>query len=507
MAQGGFFCTSYMVCGVVVALAIAFNNKKASCCKDMCQCKEIWLLAVIAAIYIVSMIAHGISFVEFSNAFLPLVCLCFGIYFLCVEEVKKEKYLDVFCVIGTFSAFLGIIIFLLGNEKFGMMNQNRLQFTFQYANAAGAWFGVFAILCMGAQKKSLKYMSVVNIIALLLTKSVGAMGMFAIYCAMNGLISVLRGKKSESEENSRNDNGKSKNNKNSNHRKNQNANENSIMIAVRILGVIGVVLGGIYVLTSRFEQAKYTFIERLIQSEDGLKVIAKFPLFGIGPGRWSEVYPFYQSAQYKAAVIHNSFVQIGVDAGVIALVASLLLFAIVVRNYIKNATSVTGAALYIMLHSLMDYDLRFLAIDILLVFLVAMNCKKETVDDKRTEAAEIITIIMAVAFAVLFVVCRVCTSKEELFKKREEKTYIGELQKFEQTIETEEYSVDAAIKLIEEQPYNCNLIERVTRIVESQNQNEDEIEKYNEAIDRVNKKLKQGNSRLLNNQKKMKKIR
>lgn len=55
-----------------------------------------------------------------------------------------------------------------------------------------------------------------------------------------------------------------------------------------------------FVIARRFSEAKYTFIERIIQSMDGIKVQLSHCLFGIGTGNWQYLYPYYQSAQYKA---------------------------------------------------------------------------------------------------------------------------------------------------------------------------------------------------------------
>ncbi len=55
----------------------------------------------------------------------------------------------------------------------------------------------------------------------------------------------------------------------------------------------------------------------------------------------------------------------------------IILLVICIKKYIRNYGFVTEAALFIMLHSIMDYCMSFAFIDILLVFLLYIANEEE----------------------------------------------------------------------------------------------------------------------------------
>ena len=264
-----------------------------------------------------------------------------GVVFFSLDDIEKKTILNSLILIGIVSSVIAVIMYIFSvGESNGFINVGRLQFTFQYANVAGTWFGVSFILARDSENKTYQYLSVFNILALLATKSVGAIAIFII------LQVIWYVKKS---------------------RKNR----------ILLIGTSVALIISAFVIARRFSEAKYTFIERIIQSMDGIKVQLSHCLFGIGTGNWQYLYPYYQSAQYKAGVIHNSYVQAGVSAGLIPMLILIILLVICIKKYIRNYGFATEAALFIMLHSIMDYCMSFAFIDILLVFLFVYSNEEE----------------------------------------------------------------------------------------------------------------------------------
>lgn len=105
---------------------------------------------------------------------------------------------------------------------------------------------------------------------------------------------------------------------------------------------------------------------RFVYIKDGLSALSENPLLGIGAGRWEYCQFKYQSAFYDVKYIH-SFIQIAVDAGLIAfaLFLSSVLFGILqgIKKAIKKGFADSAAACVIMLmiimHSMFDVDLSF----------------------------------------------------------------------------------------------------------------------------------------------------
>ena len=115
-------------------------------------------------------------------------------------------------------------------------------------------------------------------------------------------------------------------------------------LVVSLFGLIGCALAGVIPtgLTDPLNQAflggnvdvvnpspeTWAVAERLAHMEAGLKMWADHPLLGVGVGNYPTRYPEYQVADVWAAALghaHNYYINIGAEAGVIGLLAFLLL--------------------------------------------------------------------------------------------------------------------------------------------------------------------------------------
>ena len=122
-----------------------------------------------------------------------------------------------------------------------------------------------------------------------------------------------------------------------------------------------------------------TFLERIISMQDAGAILQKYPWFGIGPGSWSSLQFKYQTAQYIVRYVHNGFLQLALDAGLLALLGLLLTVLIYYVREVRNfrATGdyyrlLPGIALgFILLHSLIDIGFSFTGL--LLIMAVILN--------------------------------------------------------------------------------------------------------------------------------------
>lgn len=502
--QGGFYPYAYLIVALIGCVGLIISKRSINITK------ELVFLLVISLAYILSSLHNGISYGILGQTFLPLACFVMGVVFFSLDDIEKKTILNSLILIGIVSSVIAVIMYIFSvGESNGFINVGRLQFTFQYANVAGTWFGVSFILARDSENKTYQYLSVFNVLALLATKSVGAIAIFII------LQVIWYVKKS---------------------RKNR----------ILLIGTSVALIISAFVIARRFSEAKYTFIERIIQSMDGIKVQLSHCLFGIGTGNWQYLYPYYQSAQYKAGVIHNSYVQAGVSAGLIPMLILIILLVICIKKYIRNYGFATEAALFIMLHSIMDYCMSFAFIDILLVFLFVYSNEEEikVLDNKIQLKIPIVLcfILMSLGLYGVFQIRTIesyelhnnyiglmkqYNSHKSMMKNgyRENQLYLEALiglnksKKVEKFIEnnyhlpansafdklllkSEENGliVDMAINEIKKQPYNYELIQQVTKLIQEKKPSDSDKEKYKKYLEEVNAKIKEKPAKWLNNQ-------
>ncbi len=116
------------------------------------------------------------------------------------------------------------------------------------------------------------------------------------------------------------------------------------------------------------------WLSRLLYYEDGIRMLVK-QVLGYGYGGYYQVQSYYQTgADYHVRFIHNSLLQIGLDYGIIAMVAFLIILILPIVFVVKHLRShhrwvLTEkesldswwvVAFYIMtIHSMIDFDFQF----------------------------------------------------------------------------------------------------------------------------------------------------
>lgn len=147
-----------------------------------------------------------------------------------------------------------------------------------------------------------------------------------------------------------------------------------ILISISVLGIMGIVYEGF----SRIKEISINnaqLQERFVFYQDALKLIIHNP-GGIGAGNYSALQYLYQSANYSIKYVHNGFLQIAVDFGILTL---LLFLAFIINKFVqaykyKRSSDITIILIImILLHSLVDFSLSFVYIDIILFICLGLN--------------------------------------------------------------------------------------------------------------------------------------
>ncbi|MDR0999256.1 MAG: hypothetical protein LBL96_00380 [Clostridiales bacterium] len=323
--QGGFSDMSWGIFGAIFAAGAILTAKKL-------PPKPITLLCLLlVSLYIISALLHGAHFeslVQVEKLFTAILALTV------IYNLKNLNIATVILLSGIIAAILGIATFL-GIIDFAEASfEGRLQGTFRYANAAGIFFAVCAFITRTYIQTRKKHIAFVFELVLLLTQSIGAIATYLLAWMLYLFVSK------------------------------------KWKVFLSLLGVS--VSGGVVLLYIRgANQIVASYLDRLIQISDGTVVMLHNPL-GIGPGLWGLRVLELQSAFYSSAKMHSYLVEIGVDAGMLAIVAFGLLIAIWIRRIRESGLLPRHiAAIMLLFHGLVDITFGFLSLIILLVLLIA----------------------------------------------------------------------------------------------------------------------------------------
>lgn len=337
-----------------------------------------------------------------------------------MQKSERQATLDLLGWLGILSAMLGILMFAGIIPFEGSENAGRLQFTFQYANAAGIWYAVITILSFTSQNKHLQTLAFFPLVALFLTQSLGAILIFFIAVAMvlfnwrrtsktkrmwSLLIQLICGILASAVQIAL-------------------ISSNLFASVVTILGfalaivlekyvhpsleinnistkrlifntfalclLISIIGLCALVSTGRLPQALETFIERLLQTWDSIVLLQQNVLFGTGPDSWAYSYQNVQSIQYNALVIHNGYAQIALDSGLIGLALFIIMIIKGVKSLINPQSHRTLLlALMLALHFLIDFDIQFASLLALFILLIVPSSHKECGSMKAKRLATI----------------------------------------------------------------------------------------------------------------------
>ncbi|MEK5025678.1 O-antigen ligase family protein [Paenibacillus sp. FSL M7-1046] len=124
---------------------------------------------------------------------------------------------------------------------------------------------------------------------------------------------------------------------------------------------------------------QHSVLERFTFYKDALKVVKDYPILGAGGGGWASLYEHYQNNPYTSRQAHNFFLQYLIEVGIVGFIVFMgfigYIFYKYIRSYVKrekdefdNGFFFLIIALSILVHSLLDFNLSYAFMGIL-VFL------------------------------------------------------------------------------------------------------------------------------------------
>jgi len=148
---------------------------------------------------------------------------------------------------------------------------------------------------------------------------------------------------------------------------------------------------------------------RICFMKDGLKIIRDYPIAGAGGGAWRNLYRQYQSMPYNTTEVHNFYVQYGTEVGIIGLVILAGLIILLVMSMIKTIKLgseylyVYIAAILLILHSMIDFNLSLAAVGYILWMLIGLiNSDKNTPLIEKAQHRYMLVTALVLALAVCF---------------------------------------------------------------------------------------------------------
>ena len=346
LAVGGFY--EYISCILCAAMAVflLLRGKKKLVLDAAPLSFGVLVLCVGYGVVSLWAVDKGMAFLGFFK-FLPLL-----LFLLCRRQEEKEsKLLDFLPYAGAAMTVISAVGMLIPATKDWFSVADRLAGFFQYPNA----FAIFALLCqlllLEKEKKGhWDYITMAVLLGGILYS--GSRTAFVIAILANAAMLLSAAKKKLP----------------------------AILALTGVAALTGVmifVFRGNPVIGRflRFSLTESTFAGRLLYMLDALPLLLKYP-FGMGYMGYSFTQQSVQTGLYAVTYVHNDFLQLILDVGLLCALPFLLgLGQWFFKKEAKATRKVMVAAM--ILHSLMDFDLQYIGIFLLLLKLT------ETVSDKK----------------------------------------------------------------------------------------------------------------------------
>lgn len=145
----------------------------------------------------------------------------------------------------------------------------------------------------------------------------------------------------------------------------------AVLLAATVIGVERLIPESVLQRFARFNMNDRNIYIRTVFIKDSLKLIADNWLLGVGGGGWTSLYYSVQEEYYTARAVHNHYLEVFLESGVLGFVAfaGLVLTALFywIRTLVKSRDSekkllVVGflnSLLALLIHCLFDFDLNY----------------------------------------------------------------------------------------------------------------------------------------------------
>lgn len=161
------------------------------------------------------------------------------------------------------------------------------------------------------------------------------------------------------------------------------------LVSIALVGIVAFLLIGTSArsilpdnMETRLENINFkqhSVLERFTFYKDALKVVKDYPVLGAGGGGWASLYEHYQNNPYVSRQVHNFFLQYLIEVGIVGFIVFMGFIGYIFYKYIcgymnrkkddfENGFFFLIIALSILVHSLLDFNLSYAFMGIL-VFL------------------------------------------------------------------------------------------------------------------------------------------
>ena len=314
----------------------------------------------------------GMAFVGFLK-FLPIL-----IYSVCLwQSGGKERLLKILPYFAAVLVIVSSIGSLIPPVKDLFLVSERLSGFFQYPNTFALFLLVSELLLLEKTRfKIIDYITLAVLVGGLLYT--GSRTVFLLFLAANFVMVLLGASK-------------------------------KIKFSILLIGLVAVLLvvmlavfgqeGNVLSRYLKIGFSQSTFVGRLLYVADALPLLLKYP-FGMGYLGYHFVQGSIQTGVYNVSFVHNDFLQIALDIGIVP--AILFLFAVICFFFKKNVPLKRKVIVATMaLHSLFDFNLQFIGMFMLFILLINDNDGKELVIKNLTPFKFILPIIFLVNLYML----------------------------------------------------------------------------------------------------------
>lgn len=163
-------------------------------------------------------------------------------------------------------------------------------------------------------------------------------------------------------------------------------------------------------LIQTFNMKNISISERLSMYRSGLKLFTLHPIVGNGAKTYGNMYSKVREYAYQTEEVHNFYLDILMDYGIIGIIAFLSIIGITIYNFLKRSSkdsilnkSIFMAWMLMTIHISVDFDLAYLVTIINFYLLIAMICEEDKRVSRNCEIIEsVVSLIITVAVLLNF---------------------------------------------------------------------------------------------------------
>ncbi len=347
---GGFH--EFISCALSVLMCIylllrLFRQRQLRICHSLLSA-SVGLICLGYGLTVLWGIDAGMAFMGFLK-FLPL-----GLYLLCLWQEEKEGcILRLLPYMGAVMAVISAVGMEIPSLRSWFSVADRLAGFFQYPNTFALFLLVCELLLLKKEGKRLwDYGVILLLVAALLYT--GSRTVFVVFALSNVAMLFALSKK-------------------------------RVRTVLLILGSAVCVAAVILIFAENSVLRRYltisltesTFVGRILYVADALPLLLKYP-FGMGYMGYFYVQQTIQTGVYSVAYIHNDFFQLLLDVG---WAPTLVFLAAIVSWFCKKQVCLGDKIIVasICLHSLLDFDLQFMGMFLLLILLLERGFRAKPV--------------------------------------------------------------------------------------------------------------------------------